>query len=444
MKYSFKEFIIVHKRKFQGILKVWTGHYIGGIRTTFFRGASIKVVTFGPRARELGGALRASLDSIVTTVSGPAPRPTDLAATLNLDKSLASKVVRATRASDPLETLHESPAPQGLLMVVRAAESRGVSSEICGQARTRIDEFRAMIDEFAGGRTEFEAALSGMMPEALDVGMRRASQAAYKCMSFILGSRADVNFSASFIQPSANGLRCDDAHIGGQLGLRRLSYSSPITLFVGGLDPSSAVTPDSINWEYLNGEPLGTDFEKIVMKEFSSADLPDLEILPTKTQRRLQLPAGALNINQPIDVVQAMVVRNGHLRYQTPPEHFLASYKMQRPCRVMVMDVFLHEDVCPGAQQEVVTRAWTPGPPLPDFDRTDFAIDQVPAPVERTQIPLGLKTIGNSDIPRYDEMVDHVLDQLGWDRSRFRGYRLRCQYPIPYVTYGQLFELPTK
>ncbi len=411
-------------------------------RRTLEHEGEADAVTFEPRARQLGGALRATLDSIVTTVAGPAPRPTDFAAALGLDKSLASKVVRATRASDPLEALHASPAPQGLRMVVRAAETRGIAPEVCALARDRIVDLQALIDEFAGGRTDFEAALSGMIPEALDVGMRRASHAAYKCMSFVLGYRADVSFSTSFIRPSANGMRCDEAHIGGELGVRRLSYSSPITLFAAGLDSSVAVTPDSLSWECLSGEPVGADFEKVVLRKYSSAELPDLEIVHTRTQRRLRLPADALAINQPVDVVQAMVVRTAQLRYRTPPEHFLASYKMQRPCRVMVMDVFLHDDVCPDARQEVVTRSWTPGPPLPDYDRTDFAIDAVPAPVERAEFPPGLAAIGISDIPGYDEMVDHVLNRLGWDRSRFRGFRLRCQYPLPFVTYGQLFELP--
>ena len=59
---------------------------------------------------------------------------------------------------------------------------------------------------------------------------------------------------------------------------------------------------------------------------------------------------------------------------------------------------------------------WTPGPFLPIFTREDFELDATPAPVERSEIPLGLARIGISDIPRYDEIIDHVLDRLGWDR----------------------------
>ena len=79
---------------------------------------------------------------------------------------------------------------------------------------------------------------------------------------------------------------------------------------------------------------------------------------------------------------------------------------------------------------------------MPDFVREDFALDAIPAPVERTEFAPGLANIAIGDIPRYQDMVDHVLGQIGWDRSKFRGFRLRCQYPLPFVTYGQLFELP--
>ena len=72
-------------------------------------------------------------------------------------------------------------------------------------------------------------ALAGLSPEAIDAGMRRASQAAYRALSFVRGYRSDVSFSTSIIQPSATGLRCDEAHIGRQLGLRRLSARGPIT-----------------------------------------------------------------------------------------------------------------------------------------------------------------------------------------------------------------------
>jgi hypothetical protein len=397
---------------------------------------------FEQQARELGGNLRAVLNRIVTTVVGPAPRPTAFASTLGIDKSLASMVVRAARAEDPLETLHYSPAPNGLTKLLRAAEKRGVAPELCQRVQASISDFQGLLDEFAGGRMDFEAALADLIPGATGAGMRRASQAAYRSMSYVLGYRADVTFSTSFIQPSAGGMRCDEAHVSGHLGLRLLRRSVPITLFVAGLDSSAAVTPESISWERLNGQPLGADFKNLVLPEFSSEQLPELKVLETHTQRRLQLPAGGLSVNHPIDIVQAIVLRNGHLRYRTPPENFLSSYKMQHACRVMVMDVFLHEDVCPGAEQETITRAWLPGPPLPDFEREDFSIDAVPAPVERSEFAPGLDNIGIVDIPRYGEMIDEVLGQLGWDRTQFRGHRLRCQYPLPFVTYGQLFELP--
>ena len=111
----------------------------------------VDAANFERRARKLGADMRAALEPLVAAVQGPAARTTAFATALGLDKSLAGKIVRVTRAADPLEVLHTCPAPQGLSMVIRAAESRGVPAEVCQRVQTCVDDFREILSEFVGG-----------------------------------------------------------------------------------------------------------------------------------------------------------------------------------------------------------------------------------------------------------------------------------------------------
>lgn len=48
----------------------------------------------------------------------------------------------------------------------------------------------------------------------------------------------------------------------------------------------------------------------------------------------------------------------------------------------------------------------------------------------------------SADVPRYDEIVRHVFEELDWDPARFRGYRCRIDYPIYGSQVTMVFDPP--
>ncbi len=42
----------------------------------------------------------------------------------------------------------------------------------------------------------------------------------------------------------------------------------------------------------------------------------------------------------------------------------------------------------------------------------------------------GLRALRSVDVPRYAELVEHVIHSTGAERAALRGYRCRVAYPV--------------
>ena len=73
--------------------------------------------------------------------------------------------MQAVRLHDPLSVLLKSPAPNGLGIFVRAAQSAGARADAVARAEDAIVAFEQLLARFPQGRAGLEAAISGWMPE---------------------------------------------------------------------------------------------------------------------------------------------------------------------------------------------------------------------------------------------------------------------------------------
>src|SRR6185295_11135044 len=62
----------------------------------------------------IGGELRRTIVPVLEAVAGISPRPTRISRAIGLDKSLASRLVRAAQSSSDLDLMHLVPSPGGL------------------------------------------------------------------------------------------------------------------------------------------------------------------------------------------------------------------------------------------------------------------------------------------------------------------------------------------
>ena len=114
-----------------------------------------------------GDELLATLSRVLGQVPGTANAgPQALATRLGIDKVLASRLLKALRAGDPLAVVNRAPGPEPLRRVLDAAESLGVAEATLSPAREAVDRFERLIRDEIGDRSSLDAILAAWVPDA--------------------------------------------------------------------------------------------------------------------------------------------------------------------------------------------------------------------------------------------------------------------------------------
>jgi hypothetical protein len=151
-------------------------------------------------------------------------------------------------------------------------------------------------------------------------------------------------------------------------------------------------------------------------------------------------------LESPLDLTSAMVFRNVLERYRTNETHDeWRGYLLHMPCKTLVRDVYIHEDLYPGMVPDITLHIPSPKgaetvrhPGLHGrLNTLDLA-----APVEN--LGPGVGNVAIRGIRRYPELVRDVFDRAGWDPSKFRGYRASVTYPVPMTLMTWWFSLPER
>jgi hypothetical protein len=105
----------------------------------------------------MGRELRSAISTVLEGVAGPSPRPTRVSRAIGLDKSLASRLVRAVRSTSDMELMHLVPSPGGLHtaeLATRYSRPRLDRQPADGHGRPEL------LDAVPGGRASIDAQIS--------------------------------------------------------------------------------------------------------------------------------------------------------------------------------------------------------------------------------------------------------------------------------------------
>lgn len=396
------------------------------------------------RLRAVGLELRETLTPIIRDIAGTSPRPSRLAERLEIDKSLASKLSRAFRTEDPLAFMHIVPAPAGLRIFLSAAARADVASEMRSRAKRSVGRFQALIDETPGGRATLDATISASSPEARTRNERSSKQAVYKAMSYILGIQCESMASAFVIRHSETTDMVDSIDISHRNAMRRLRPTAPVGLLshrLHGKDGEESVP--QLRFETLDGRLAG-DIHEFFLREFCSDPLPEMVEFRNGNQTTVALSEDAPPPEAPFDLTFAAIIRNVMEQYRTvDTRHSWRNYLLHCPCKTLIRDVFIHEDLYVGTVPEI--SLYIPSPKGPEIVRhpgrfgTMNTLDMT-APIE--QLGMGLANVEVKEMPSYSRLLRHVFNRAGWDPSRYRGYRTKIIYPVPMIYMNWWFELP--
>ncbi len=400
----------------------------------------VPVATLQERVSAVAAQLRERLAPIVVRIAGEGMRPATLSRSLSIDRTLAARVVRAIRAEDDVTFMKEIPAPGGLRILLDAARTK-VGDAACDDAAESVGLFARLIDEFPSGRVALDAAMCGSDDRMLQRTVRSASQTVHRSMAAVLGYQADAMLTTIVMHPGADGRTTDHMYLLGKYGVRRLRASSPITVFGRRGD----VTPDErpgYRVETLDGRVEPENGNAYLLTEFCTKPTPPLSLYRTERANLYTISENVPAVNTPVTLVAGQIVRSSSMRYASEGMGYQWESQVPRmPCRVLVNDVFVHEDLIykpPAVTATLHTIA--DGPHRPDAPA--FRLDNVD--VRPTLAPLGRGLAGaaSRDIPRYSELLSAAFARAGWDASKFVGYRCRVAYPIPLVSVTVWFEMP--
>ncbi len=397
------------------------------------------------RLQRVGEKLRATLVPVIREIAGPSPRPSRLAQRIEIDKSLASRLSRAYRTEDPLEFMHVVPAPTGLRIFMSAAKLAKVNKHLCEKAEASIGAFQGLIDQTPGGRATLDASISASSPEARSRNERSSKQAVYKAMSYLLGYQCDTTATAFIIQPAADGRMVDSIDINHRLRIRRLRPTAPVGLFSHRLHARSGGAVSDLRFETLDAK-LVDDVKEFFLPDFSSDPMPHLDVFKNGNQTTIALSEDGPPPEAPFDLTFAALLRNVLYQYREEDcAEGWRNYLLHTPCKLLVRDVFIRDDLYPGLAPEVTL--YIPSPRGPETLRHPGQYGRMntvdlATPIE--YLGMGLRSIKVREMPGYQNLIQHAFDRTGWDPSRFRVYRAKIIYPVPMIYMNWWFPLPER
>jgi hypothetical protein len=384
-----------------------------------------QAVSIESRIGLVGKRLASALRAVIDAMPGGPYRPNELARTLGIKKDLSSRVLRASRRKDPVAVVHLMPGPAPLRQLLRAAADKSVDPETLREGEEAVRQFDLLIHQEAGDRTSLDAIISTCLPDAREKFELFNKQAVHRGMAQLKGSMADVTANAAILHPAADGERLDGVWLCGLLGLRRIRPNAVVHFYSRQLGPS-ATTQSPLT---LDREPVES-LRGLLLQPFCSSPMPSIQAQHHGTTVHYMLASNTIGPQSAVDLFFAELTPRCMRRYRDGTQRMYGpSVEITTPTRTLIFDVLMHEDVYPGCEPTLlvydtaVNGVAEMNDQARDIDRLDV-VESVHA------LGRGSSKWRVSEMPDYVEVVRHVLQKLGWDGERFRGYRCRVQYPI--------------
>ncbi len=366
----------------------------------------------------------------LTTVLGQIPAtdagPQQLAKELGIDKVLASRILKALRAPDPMSVVHRVPGPEPMRRLLKATSKLGVNPEDLINANSAVDRFESLIRSEIGDRSALDAILSAWVPEARREFELRRKQAAFRAMSQLKGAQADVYAEAAIFYPSPDNEHIDIVWIKAVIGLHRLRPGVVVKF-----TSHRQIEHQSGRKTYtLAGDPVDS-VTSATLEKYCSTPTPVLDVHHAGELMHYTLQENCFGASSSIDLVTCEVNRAEIPRY-IPDERnrkAWASSDINIPSKRMQFDVLVHKDLYNRSFPELRIYDTTINGQA-DINDPARDVDQLDLLESIENLGEGLSRFGSSLVPNYRKMIEEVCTTLNFDASTLRGYRCAADYPI--------------
>lgn len=371
--------------------------------------------------------VRAALADMLQDASLFDARPSAIARHLGIDKTLAWKLSRFVKAPDPLKAFRHMPGSEGVEIVLKAAEKRGIPNGRTNAVRIADAQLREFMVHHAGDRRSFEAMLAGGGGSGqLEYEERRAY---FRSGSVVWGARARLQLQTLILRPSetVDGM-LDVLQVTGLVGLERLRPDMP--RIVRRLRASNDSEREAFEIRREPLDPEGVTASSVpLLPEFCSQPIPEMrqfvgadgwvydEIAPGEVGKRGAATCVMGEFHRAV------------VPYRRSEENTAGRYSMpvRTPVERALFDIVLHEDLAHFGPAIVKVFGMLDNRPhaggaaasaVPLYDAVDAQLLGSP-PIVQTP-----------SMGAYTRLFDSVFDRAGWgSREQFRGYRTELEYP---------------
>jgi len=410
-----------------------------GIPTSSPIEPSCRTENLDVRFRAVGTALAESFGALLAAIPGGPHRPNRLAELLEVNRAVTSRLLKATAQRDPFEVLHLLPGPEPLRKITLRLAALEFDANLLEAADAAVAEFDQLISEEAGTRPALNALIAPHLPGAREKLELASRYSIFRGISQLKGVQGELWMGTAIVTPSPDKAdRLDLTWLNGAVAIQRLRPGV------------------SVRFSYRRDDPPAT-------QEQEADDIPGLGLAslehfcinpPAKLEARRDgetihytLPGDVLG---PRDQVDMFVVDHhpASMRRYADPEAFARDRARSAffvepaiPVANLLFDVILHEDAFPGTEPELF---------FYDTGYNGIAnVNDAARDLDRVEIVAPIEMLGTdfarysaAELASYGPMLQHLGQRFGWDSRRFRGYRLRLQYPVHGWQVSMAFRQP--
>lgn len=375
--------------------------------------------------------LRHGLAPLLQGLAGDPPRPVRLTQGIGLDKSLASRLIKAVRSETDAEFLHHVPSPTGLRILLERARSEADPRRL-REVDAGVRRFESLLDRLPGGRQALDARMGEASSAIREKREQMARQASFKAQSFLFGHFCETLSTTLFVLPSDRPDRVDVLEVHRRIGLQRLSpgMSVPLLSVRTGDHPDQDGAPRMV---LLDGRPPSPRVEDYLLPAEPPEPPPALDWVDEAGTATFVFPPGG-PLRLPRRLSTGWRVRHA---LPVPPERnwvTLRNYMLHTPCHTLVRDLYLAEGLWPEARPQV--DFYLPGPsgtPAVQVEPGRPHLRRVNLSARIEQRPDGPAAFELDEAPDQAALLTGALQRAGAGGLRWRGWRCRMGYPVPLI-----------
>jgi transposase len=372
--------------------------------------------------------LRRALAEVLADVGADADQPQEISRQFGLDKTLAWRISRVVREEDVWEAVQHIPRRPSIRIFVNAMTKHGATPERVETVWQALGEFERFVEVHSGDRETLEMMVSAAAKRSAGKRLENFRKSGFQANSAIWGVQARTQISAHLIAPSA--ISPDALSMSTVCGLtefRRLRPDVPWAMAtlqqwdlgeVTGWRPISPIAPS-----VAEGDPMP------LMAEFCTTPLPEIRILKEREDLiRFMLAEGPVGNTAATTMVFGYNFPASASRYESyPGEYGEHGVILSTPVESVLHDLFVHRSL--SFAFNPTAHVYSQLPNGPRYPHVGGNAGVLPVPDEVVDLGAGPPDTTTPEIPRYREMIEQAVRQMGHELNDFQGYRFRVRYP---------------